>query len=89
MLGKIIFVGFGPAQGAANWHAMIIGWAPVLAILALCAYATRSFHYFENNVLLVWAVVTPLPIASIAAKGQHLWALVIMSGRLIAYNWFQ
>ena len=35
-------------------------WVVLLAILALCAYATRSFHYFENNVLLVWAVVTPL-----------------------------
>ena len=27
----------------------------LLAILALCAYATRSFHYFENDVLLAWA----------------------------------
>jgi len=32
----------------------------LLAILALCAYATRSFHFFENDVLLVWAVATPL-----------------------------
>ena len=30
-------------------------WVVLLAILALCAYATRSFHYFENDVLLAWA----------------------------------
>ncbi|MEO8837006.1 MAG: undecaprenyl-phosphate glucose phosphotransferase [Caldimonas sp.] len=35
-------------------------WVGLLAILALCAYATRSFNYFENDVLLVWALVTPV-----------------------------
>jgi putative colanic acid biosynthesis UDP-glucose lipid carrier transferase len=35
-------------------------WLVLLAILALCAYATRSFNYFEDNVLMVWALVTPL-----------------------------
>jgi NADH-quinone oxidoreductase subunit N len=34
VLGKIVLVGFGPAQGSAGWHAMIAGWAPVLAVLA-------------------------------------------------------
>jgi NADH-quinone oxidoreductase subunit N len=34
VLGKIVLVGFGPAQGAAGWHAMIAGWAPLLAVLA-------------------------------------------------------
>ena len=35
-------------------------WLVLLSILALCAYATRSLHYFENNVLLAWAVITPV-----------------------------
>ncbi|MEO8312811.1 MAG: undecaprenyl-phosphate glucose phosphotransferase, partial [Caldimonas sp.] len=35
-------------------------WIVLLAILALCAYATRSLHYFENDVLLAWAVITPI-----------------------------
>ena len=35
-------------------------WVALLGILALCAYATRSFHYFEDNVLLTWALVTPV-----------------------------
>ena len=34
VLGKIVLVGFGPAQGAAGWQAMIAGWAPLLAALA-------------------------------------------------------
>lgn len=34
VLGKIVLVGLGPARGSAEWHAMIAGWAPVLAALA-------------------------------------------------------
>ena len=34
VLGKIVLVAFGPAQGSAAWHGMIGGWAPVLAALA-------------------------------------------------------
>ena len=34
VLGKIVLVGFGPVHGSAAWHAMIAGWAPVLAALA-------------------------------------------------------
>jgi NADH-quinone oxidoreductase subunit N len=34
VLGKIVLVGFAPVHGSAAWHAMIAGWAPVLAVLA-------------------------------------------------------
>jgi NADH-quinone oxidoreductase subunit N len=34
VLGKILLLGFGPAQGSAGWHALIAGWAPLLAVLA-------------------------------------------------------
>jgi NADH-quinone oxidoreductase subunit N len=34
VLGKIVLVGFAPDAGSAAWHGMIIGWAPVLALLA-------------------------------------------------------
>lgn len=34
VLGKILLVAFGPAQGSAAWHGVIAGWAPVLASLA-------------------------------------------------------
>jgi len=35
-------------------------WLVLLSILALCAYATRSLHYFEDDVLMAWAVITPI-----------------------------
>ncbi|MEY2500862.1 MAG: NADH-quinone oxidoreductase subunit [Verrucomicrobiota bacterium] len=34
VLGKIVLIGFGPAQGSAGWHSMVAGWAPFLAVLA-------------------------------------------------------
>src|SRR5947207_9417260 len=34
VLGKIVLVGFGPVHGSAEWHAMVAGWSPVLAVLA-------------------------------------------------------
>jgi NADH-quinone oxidoreductase subunit N len=34
VLGKIVLVGFAPVHGSADWHAMVAGWSPVLAVLA-------------------------------------------------------
>jgi NADH-quinone oxidoreductase subunit N len=34
VLGKILLIGFGPAQGSAGWQALVAGWAPLLAVLA-------------------------------------------------------
>jgi len=39
---------------------IVSSWVTLVAILALCGYATRSLHYFENNVLLAWICVTPV-----------------------------
>ena len=39
---------------------IVTSWVTLLAILALCGYATRSLHYFENDVLVGWMVVTPI-----------------------------
>ncbi len=36
-----------------------LSWLILVAILTLSAYATRSLHYFENDVLLTWALATP------------------------------
>ena len=35
-------------------------WIPLVAILWLCGYATGSLHYFENDVLLDWVLITPV-----------------------------
>lgn len=34
VLGKILLGAFGPATGSAAWHAMIVGWSPIIAALA-------------------------------------------------------
>lgn len=37
-----------------------LAWGAVLLILGLCGFATDSFHFFDRNVLLLWAVATPI-----------------------------
>jgi len=44
---------------------VVSSWLVLLGILLLCGYATSSLHYFEDEVLIWWAVITP--IAQIAA----------------------
>jgi putative colanic acid biosynthesis UDP-glucose lipid carrier transferase len=39
---------------------IVSSWVILVAILALCAYATRSLGYFDDNALLAWVVVTPV-----------------------------
>ncbi len=34
VLGKIVLGGFAPVAGNAEWHALIAGWSPVIAVLA-------------------------------------------------------
>ena len=34
VLGKVLLIGFAPAQGSAEWSAFTPGWAPILAALA-------------------------------------------------------
>lgn len=38
---------------------IVSSWVPLLAILYLCGYATNSLYFFENDVLLTWALATP------------------------------
>jgi putative colanic acid biosynthesis UDP-glucose lipid carrier transferase len=39
---------------------IVTSWVVLLSILALCGYATRSFGFFEDDVLITWAVLTPV-----------------------------
>ena len=52
---------------------IFMSWVSLLAILALCGYATNSLRYFEDEVLLTWAVATPF----------LLWAAVWAGGRFL------
>ncbi|MCF8204628.1 MAG: undecaprenyl-phosphate glucose phosphotransferase [Methylotenera sp.] len=44
---------------------VLSSWLVLLGILLLCGYATNSLHYFDDQVLLWWSIVTP--VAQIAA----------------------
>ena len=39
---------------------IVQSWISLLAILALGAYATRSLHFYEQEVLVSWAILTPI-----------------------------
>ncbi|MFG6456804.1 undecaprenyl-phosphate glucose phosphotransferase [Roseateles sp. BYS96W] len=67
----LIFALTFPGRNRFNDHPasalvdVISSWLMLLGILLLCGYATTSLHYFENEVLIWWAVITP--VAQIAA----------------------
>src|SRR5437588_561111 len=44
VLGKIVLVGFTPAQGSAAWHGLVAGWAPILAAFAVARRLHGDFH---------------------------------------------
>jgi putative colanic acid biosysnthesis UDP-glucose lipid carrier transferase len=48
-------------------------WFTLLAILMFGAWATRSLHYFNDDVLLAWAIGTPLTLWAAMALGR--WVL--------------
>ena len=39
---------------------VLTSWTTLLIILGLCGYATNSFQFFSQKVLIAWAVVTPI-----------------------------
>jgi putative colanic acid biosynthesis UDP-glucose lipid carrier transferase len=55
---------------------IVTSWVMLLGILALCGYATRSLKYFENDLLLAWAVVTPVVQ----------WVAVVLGARVLRWK---
>jgi putative colanic acid biosysnthesis UDP-glucose lipid carrier transferase len=45
-------------------------WFTLLAILLFGAWATRSLHYFNNDVLVAWAIGTPITLWALMALGR-------------------
>jgi NADH-quinone oxidoreductase subunit N len=43
VLGKIVLIGLMPLHGSADWHAMVAGWSPVLAVLAALSILLGNF----------------------------------------------
>ncbi|HEY2800855.1 MAG TPA: NADH-quinone oxidoreductase subunit N [Chthoniobacterales bacterium] len=60
ILGKVVLLGFGPDGGNAAWHALVIGWKPVLAALAALSIVLGNFvALVQTNVrrLLAYSAV--------------------------------
>src|ERR1700732_1675722 len=75
VLGKIVLIGFGPVHGSADWHAMIAGWAPVLAVLAALSIVIGNF------VALAQTNVRRLLAYSAVAHGGHPLLALVAGGR--------
>ncbi len=75
VLGKIVLIGFAPARGSADWHAMVAGWAPVLAVLAALSILLGNF------VALAQANVRRLLAYSAVAHGGYTLLGIIAGGR--------
>jgi NADH-quinone oxidoreductase subunit N len=75
VLGKIVLVGFGPAHGSADWHAMIAGWSPVLAALAALSILLGNF------VALAQTNVRRLLAYSAVAHGGYTLLGIVAGGR--------
>ena len=43
VLGKILLIGFNAVHGSADWRAMVIGWSPLLAVLAAFSILIGNF----------------------------------------------
>lgn len=49
-----------------------VSWASLMAILALCGYATQSLGYFVPAVLVWWALATPVVLWTLTFAGRRL-----------------
>ncbi|MGH8093873.1 MAG: NADH-quinone oxidoreductase subunit N [Chthoniobacterales bacterium] len=75
VLGKILLIGFGSVHGSADWHAMIAGWMPILAILSALSILVG------NLVALVQKNVRRLLAYSAVAHGGYTLLGLIAGGR--------
>src|SRR5438270_7020040 len=75
VLGKIVLIGFRPDAGSAAWHALIAGWAPVLAVLAALSIL------IGNLVALVQKNVRRLLAYSAVAHAGYTLLGIVAGGR--------
>jgi NADH-quinone oxidoreductase subunit N len=60
VLGKIMLAGLAPLHGSADWQAMVVGWSPVLAVLAVFSILLGNLvALVQNNLrrLLAYSAV--------------------------------
>jgi NADH-quinone oxidoreductase subunit N len=91
VLGKIVLVGFGPVQGSAAWHAMIAGWAPVLAALAALSIVIGNLVALaQSNVrrLLAYSAVahSGYTLLGLVAGGREGFAATLFYTTIYAFT---
>jgi len=73
-----------------RFYVNIFFWTKML-VMVLAGINAMAFHFITYNSVLTWdsRATTPFGAKLSGALGMVLWAIVIVSGRLIPYNWFQ
>jgi NADH-quinone oxidoreductase subunit N len=71
VLGKIVLIGFAPLRGSADWHALVAGWSPMLALLAAFSILLGNFV-----ALVQTSVRRLLAYSAVAHAGYTLLGLV-------------
>ena len=73
-----------------RFYVNIFFWTKML-VMVLAGINAMAFHFITYNSVLTWdtRASTPFGAKLSGALGMVLWAIVIVSGRLIPYNWFQ
>ena len=73
-----------------RFYVNIFFWVKMV-MMALAGLNALAFHYLTYNSVSRWDRDPILPPAArlAGALGLALWVGVVVSGRLIAYNWFQ
>jgi Family of unknown function (DUF6644) len=73
-----------------RFYVNIFFWTKML-VMVLAGINALAFHFITYNSVVTWdsRSTTPFGAKLSGALSILLWAIVIVSGRLIPYNWFQ
>ena len=73
-----------------RFYVNIFFWTKML-VMVLAGVNALAFHFITYNSVVKWdsAATTPFGARLSGALSIVMWGIVIVSGRLIPYNWFQ
>ena len=73
-----------------RFYVNIFFWTKML-VMVLAGINALAFHFITYNSVVTWDTTASTPFGArlSGALSVVMWAVVIISGRLIPYNWFQ
>jgi hypothetical protein len=73
-----------------RFYVNIFFWVKML-VMVLAGINALAFHFITYNSVVTWDTTASTPFGArlSGALSVVMWAVVIISGRLIPYNWFQ